>query len=71
MIRLIASVSVALLLCLPAGAESSPPVVAAPAGKVQGEAAGDIRAFKGIPYAVPPVGPMRWKPPLPLPKWNG
>ena len=71
MIRLVASVSVALLLCLPAGAESSPPVVAAPAGKVQGEAAGDIRVFKGIPYAVPPLGPMRWKPPLPLPKWKG
>lgn len=30
-----------------------------------------IRAFLGIPYAAPPVGPMRWKAPQPAAKWSG
>ncbi|HEY0379809.1 MAG TPA: carboxylesterase/lipase family protein [Pyrinomonadaceae bacterium] len=30
-----------------------------------------IRAFKGVPYAAPPVGELRWKEPQPLKKWKG
>ena len=26
----------------------------------------DIHVFKGVPYAVPPVGPLRWRPPEPV-----
>jgi para-nitrobenzyl esterase len=59
-----------VVLSLPAGADS-PPTVAAPAGKVQGVAEGRVRAFKGIPYAQPPLGALRWKAPLTLPKWKG
>jgi para-nitrobenzyl esterase len=47
------------------------PQVNAPAGAVRGTLDGSIRVFKGIPYAQPPVGPLRWKPPLPLARWNG
>ena len=61
-----------LMMCssFPAAADS-PPVVGAPAGKVQGEAAGDVRIFRGIPFAQPPVGALRWKPPLSAAKWKG
>ncbi|MGB7135094.1 MAG: carboxylesterase/lipase family protein [Acidobacteriaceae bacterium] len=42
-------------------------------GKVHGKMSqeGQVRAFLGIPYAAPPVGPLRWKAPQPAWKWNG
>src|SRR5260370_1641206 len=39
-------------------------------GAVAGDGS-DIFAFKGIPYAAPPVGPLRWKPPAPPASWEG
>src|SRR3546814_12678408 len=47
------------------------PVVHAPAGTVSGETRGGIRAFKGLPFARPPVGDARWKPPAPSAPWQG
>ena len=32
---------------------------------------GSIRVYKGIPYATPPVGDLRWRPPQPPSAWNG
>jgi len=58
-----------LLLVAPAVAAS--PVVEAPAGTVEGKAVGKVRQFKGIPFAQPPVGPLRWKAPQPLAAWTG
>jgi para-nitrobenzyl esterase len=57
-------------LAFPAHAANGP-IVRAPAGAVQGLADGDIRVFKGLPYAQPPVGPLRWRPPKPLAAWSG
>lgn len=40
-------------------------------GKIEGSQSGPIRIFKGIPYAAPPIGPLRWRPPQPPHSWNG
>jgi len=42
-------------------------------GRLRGVATADgvVRAFKGIPYAEPPVGPLRWRPPRPPAPWDG
>jgi para-nitrobenzyl esterase len=43
-------------------------------GRVSGEVAATdpaIRVFKGLPYAQPPVGNLRWKPPQPVEPWAG
>lgn len=59
----------AMLIATPAMAAA--PVVDAPAGAVEGKSVGKVRLFKGIPFAQPPVGPLRWKPPVALPAWQG
>ena len=60
----------ALSLAVPAVAQTAP-VVDAPAGRLSGTVQGDLEVFKGIPYAVPPVGKLRWTAPQPLPRWQG
>jgi len=52
---------------------SDAPKVNTDKGKVQGYVSkdGQIRIFKGVPYAAPPVGQLRWKPPQPAAKWHG
>src|SRR5262249_42154882 len=42
-------------------------------GQLEGvkSADGKTVAYKGIPYAAPPVGELRWKPPQPAAKWKG
>lgn len=45
-------------------------IVNSPAGKIEGLIEGTLRVFKGIPYVLPPVGPARWRPPSPVPRWK-
>jgi para-nitrobenzyl esterase len=42
-------------------------------GIVEGVVSPDglVRTFKGIPYAAPPVGPLRWQPPQSVRSWEG
>ncbi|UOE49900.1 carboxylesterase family protein [Mucilaginibacter sp. SMC90] len=48
-------------------------VVATDAGKVSGltNQGGDVHIYKGIPFAAPPVGDLRWKEPQPVKPWDG
>jgi para-nitrobenzyl esterase len=46
-------------------------VVQTDAGKFQGSVNSDAsgHAFKGIPFAAPPIGELRWKAPQPVTPW--
>ena len=50
---------------------SSPPVVATDAGSLRGARVEGVYAFRGIPYAAPPVGALRWRPPQAHASWSG
>ena len=52
-------------------AAAGPEVVVTDRGAVRGVRVGGTLAFKGIPYAAPPVGPLRWRPPRPAAPWRG
>jgi para-nitrobenzyl esterase len=40
-------------------------------GKLEGYIDNGLYVFKGIPYAAPPVGELRWMPPQPVKPWSG
>jgi para-nitrobenzyl esterase len=54
-----------------ADAAESPGVVRTESGMLRGIEHGETTAFKGIPYAAPPVGERRWRAPDPAPCWEG
>ena len=50
----------------------SPVVVTLDSGQISAPAdPTGIHVFRGIPYAQPPVGPLRWKPAMPVTPWTG
>jgi para-nitrobenzyl esterase len=59
----------ALLLSAVAGAGDDP--VRIGGGLITGSVAGEVRVYKGIPFAAPPMGDLRWKPPQPVQPWEG
>ncbi|WP_427886688.1 carboxylesterase/lipase family protein [Kribbella sp. GL6] len=62
------AVAVSSQIAVPADATT---VVRTTAGLVRGTVADDHREYLGIPYAAPPVGPLRWRSPRPAPHWPG
>ena len=69
----ILSVVLGVAACAPASSPSTTDVslVRTNAGQVRGTAERDVRSFLGIPFAAPPVGDLRWRPPRPAAPWSG
>ncbi|WP_331748254.1 carboxylesterase family protein [Streptomyces chartreusis] len=51
----------------------SPARITVSSGRLEGNTTPDgrVRAFLGVPYAAPPVGELRWRPPQPVQPWSG
>lgn len=61
-----------LLALLPAAVGwAAPAPVRIDSGALAGREDGGVISFKGIPYAAPPVGPLRWRTPRPPAPWSG
>ena len=60
----------ALTLAVPTVSGAQPMPLTTPAGPVQGVLEGGVAVFRGLPYAEPPTGALRWRAPLPLAPWT-
>ena len=71
------SVAAAVLVAGAGGAVASPasgsanPVVRIDGGLIRGASAAGVNSFLGLPYAAPPTGNLRWRPPQPAAAWSG
>jgi len=57
-----------------AGCTQKPPaagIVKTDYGDISGMQQGDLMVYLGIPFAAPPTGDLRWRPPAPVPTWTG
>jgi len=66
----LAALAAALFCALACGAQAAGPTATVDSGVLAGVQRGAIQIYKGIPYAAPPVGPLRWAPPAPAAPWT-
>jgi len=70
--KALAAMLAATVLFAPAGGAASEVSTRASVtgGEVEGSITDGILSFRGIPFAAPPVGQLRWRPPQPVAPWN-
>ena len=61
----------AVLMTNPASPSDPSPRATVEQGRLLGRQADGVASFKAIPYAAPPVGPLRWRAPQPAAAWQG
>ena len=65
------SLIVVLAMIGAGAAQAAPAHVKIESGALLGDSDGGVMAFKGVPYAEPPVGLLRWRGPRPAKTWTG
>jgi para-nitrobenzyl esterase len=73
-LRVLAGVGLfSIIMGISSWSQSDPLLVKTEQGKVHGKTLnnGKVRAFLGLPYAAPPVGDLRWRPPVVPAHWRG
>jgi para-nitrobenzyl esterase len=65
------AVAAMVLIASPAAASPDPGVVRVDSGWLRGSVADDHVTYSAIPYAAPPVGERRWRPPASPKPWSG
>ncbi len=53
------------------GASALEDTIQVTGGRIRGQVRGGLSVFKGIPFAAPPTGDLRWKAPQPVAPWSG
>jgi para-nitrobenzyl esterase len=73
MTRIALVLATAILAAAGSASAALPDPIRTDAGLVSGAAgtSADVRVFKGIPFAAPPVGNLRWRAPQPVTAWDG
>ena len=66
----LATLAMAMRVSAAALSQSSPTIVKIDSGELEGVVADGVASFKGIPFAAPPVGELRWRPPQPVATWT-
>jgi para-nitrobenzyl esterase len=61
----------AATFCAVAAAQADPALVRVDSGELRGSVDDGVASFKGVPFAAPPVGDLRWRPPQPVAPWKG
>jgi para-nitrobenzyl esterase len=73
----VAGLAATVLVAGASGAAASPasgsanPIVRTDGGFIRGASAAGVNSFLGLPYAAPPTGNLRWRPPQPAAGWSG
>ncbi|WP_292027365.1 carboxylesterase family protein [Brevundimonas sp. UBA2416] len=68
---LVSLFAAAALMISPAQTDRAAPTVRVAQGALVGVAADGVESFKSVPFAAPPVGPLRWRMPQPAAAWEG
>src|SRR4029077_4131516 len=59
------------LIAVPANCTAAAASALTTSGSISGVREGGVSVYKGVPFAVPPLGELRWRPPEPPAPWTG